>query len=170
MKKIFLILSLIFISNIQSQENNRSDLIGKWEFKIDVKDVIKNSKELSAFEKIGARMVSGLIEKTLEKTQMIFDFKNDNTASITIITKEKTESKNIFKWELNNEGRLLLDSVSNQQDIEFGDTAYWIFEDDKLIPYDKKDDVNLGILMIKLKELLSIKNKEDKYILLALFQ
>ncbi|MAU50184.1 MAG: hypothetical protein CL499_03040 [Actinobacteria bacterium] len=151
MKKIFLILSLIFISNIQSQENNRSDLIGKWEFKIDVKDVIKNSKELSAFEKIGARMVSGLIEKTLEKTQMIFDFKNDNTASITIITKEKTESKNIFKWELNNEGRLLLDSVSNQQDIEFGDTAYWIFEDDKLIPYDKKDDVNLGILMIKLK-------------------
>ena len=67
MKKIFLILSLIFISNIQSQENNRSDLIGKWEFKIDVKDVIKNSKELSAFEKIGARMVSGLIEKTLEK-------------------------------------------------------------------------------------------------------
>ena len=96
-------------------------------------------------------MVSGLIEKTLEKTQMIFDFKNDNTASITIITKEKTESKNIFKWELNNEGRLLLDSVSNQQDIEFGDTAYWIFEDDKLIPYDKKDDVNLGILMIKLK-------------------
>ena len=151
MKKIFLILSLIFISIIQSQENNRSDLIGKWEFKIDVKDVIKNSKELSAFEKIGARMVSGLIEKTLEKTQMIFDFKNDNTASITIITKEKTESKNIFKWELNNEGRLLLDSVSNQQDIEFGDTAYWIFEDDKLIPYDKKDDVNLGILMIKLK-------------------
>ena len=151
MKKIFLILSLIFISNIQSQENNRSDLIGKWEFKIDVKDGIKNSKELSAFEKIGARMVSGLIEKTLEKTQMIFDFKNDNTASITIITKEKTESKNIFKWELNNEGRLLLDSVSNQQDIEFGDTAYWIFEDDKLIPYDKKDDVNLGILMIKLK-------------------
>ena len=151
MKKIFLILSLIFISNIQSQENNRSDLIGKWEFKIDVKDVIKNSKELSAFEKIGARMVSGLIEKTLEKTQMIFDFKNDNTASITIITKEKTESKNIFKWELNSEGRLLLDSVSNQQDIEFGDTAYWIFEDDKLIPYDKKDDVNLGILMIKLK-------------------
>ena len=151
MKKIFLILSLIFISNIQSQENNRSDLIGKWEFKIDVKDVIKNSKELSAFEKIGARMVSGLIEKTLEKTQMIFDFKNDNTASITIITKEKTESKNIFKWDLNNEGRLLLDSVSNQQDIEFGDTAYWIFEDDKLIPYDKKDDVNLGILMIKLK-------------------
>ncbi|PDH53122.1 MAG: hypothetical protein CNC90_03790 [Cryomorphaceae bacterium MED-G11] len=144
-------MSLIFISNIQSQENNRSDLIGKWEFKIDVKDVIKNSKELSAFEKIGARMVSGLIEKTLEKTQMIFDFKNDNTASITIITKEKTESKNIFKWELNNEGRLLLDSVSNQQDIEFGDTAYWIFEDDKLIPYDKKDDVNLGILMIKLK-------------------
>ena len=151
MKKIFLILSLIFISNIQSQENNRTYLIGKWEFKIDVKDVIKNSKELSAFEKIAARTFSGLIEKTLEKTQIIFDFKNDNTASITIIRKEKTESKNIFNWKLNKEGHLLLDSISDQQDIEFGDTAYWGFEDDKLVPYDKKDDVNSGLLMIKLK-------------------
>lgn len=151
MKKIFLILSLIFISNIQSQENNRTYLIGKWEFKIDVKDVIKNSKELSAFEKIAARTFSGLIEKTLEKTQIIFDFKNDNTASITIIRKEKTESKNIFNWKLNKKGHLLLDSISDQQDIEFGDTAYWVFEDDKLVPYDKKDDVNSGLLMIKLK-------------------
>jgi len=151
MKKIFLILSLIFISNIQSQENNRSYLIGKWEFKIDVKDVIKNSKELSAFEKIAAKTFSGLIEKTLEKTQIIFDFKNDNTASITIIRKEKTESKNIFNWKLNKEGHLLLNSISDQQDIEFGDTAYWVFEDDKLVPYDKKDDVNSGLLMIKLK-------------------
>ena len=138
MKKIFLILSLIFISNIQSQENNRTYLIGKWEFKIDVKDVIKNSKELSAFEKIAARTFSGLIEKTLEKTQIIFDFKNDNTASITIIRKEKTESKNIFNWKLNKEGHLLLDSISDQQDIEFGDTAYWVFDDDKLVPYDIK--------------------------------
>ena len=151
MKKIFLILSLIFIYNIQSQENNRNDLIGKWEFKIDVKDVIKNSKELSAFEKIAARTFSGLIEKTLEKTQIIFDFKNDNTASITIIRKEKTESKNIFNWKLNKEGHLLLDSISDQQDIEFGDTAYWVFEDDKLVPYDIKDDVYSGLLMIKLK-------------------
>jgi len=151
MKKIFLILSLIFISNIQSQENNRSYLIGKWEFKIDVKDVIKNSKELSAFEKIAAKTFSGLIEKTLEKTQIIFDFKNDNTASITIIRKEKTESKNIFNWKLNKKGHLLLDSIGDQQDIEFGDTAYWVFEDDKLVPYDKKDDVNSGLLMIKLK-------------------
>ena len=38
MKNIILILALIFISNIQSQENNRNDLIGEWEFKIDVKD------------------------------------------------------------------------------------------------------------------------------------
>ena len=149
MKKIFLILSLIFISNIQSQENNRTYLIGKWEFKIDVKDVIKNSKELSAFEKIAARTFSGLIEKTLEKTQIIFDFKNDNTASITIIRKEKTESKNIFNWKLNKEGHLLLDSVSDQQDIEFGDTAYWVFDDDKLVPYDIEANINEGLLMIK---------------------
>ena len=95
MKKIFLILSLIFISNIQSQENYRTNLIGKWVFKLDVKDVIKNSDELSGLEKLAARAFSGAIEKALDKTQILFDFKEDNTAAITINTRIKQyESKN----------------------------------------------------------------------------
>ena len=88
-------------------------------------------------------------EKELEKVQMIFDFKRDNTASITVITEEKTESKNVFLWKLNNEGLLFLDSINEDTEIEFGDTAYWVFEDNKLIPYDKKDKINSGMLMVK---------------------
>ena len=61
MKNIFLILSFLFISTIQSQETYRNYLIGQWEFIVDVKDVIKNSDELSGFEKLAARTFSGVI-------------------------------------------------------------------------------------------------------------
>ena len=65
---------LIFISNIQSQENNRTDLIGEWEFKIDVKDVIKNSEELNGhLKRLAARAFSGIIDRgnPRDKTQII---------------------------------------------------------------------------------------------------
>ena len=55
----------------------------------------------------------------------------------------------MFLWKLNNEGLLFLDSINEDTEIEFGDTAYWVFEDNKLIPYDKKDKINSGMLMVK---------------------
>ena len=151
MKKIFLILSLIFISNIQSQENYRTNLIGKWEFKLDVKDVIKNSDELSGLEKLAARAFSGAIEKALDKTQILFDFKKDNTAAITVITSERTQSRVVFSWEINEKDYLILDEISEQSEVRLGDTAYWKFDDDKLIPYDSEANINEGILLIKVK-------------------
>ena len=151
MKKIFLILSLIFISNIQSQENYRTNLIGKWEFKLDVKDVIKNSNELSGLEKLAARAFSGAIEKALDKTQILFDFKKDNTAAITVITSERTQSRVVFSWEINEKDYLILDEISEQSEVRLGDTAYWKFDNDKLIPYDSKSNINEGILLIKVK-------------------
>ncbi|MDA8704313.1 hypothetical protein N9M00_03175, partial [Flavobacteriaceae bacterium] len=111
MKNIILVLALIFISNIQSQENNRNDLIGEWEFKIDVKDVIKNSDDLNGFEKLAARAFSGIIEEALNKTQILIDFKKNNTAAIIITTGEKTESKVVFSWEIDQKGYLILDAT-----------------------------------------------------------
>ena len=93
MRVFFLILSFLTISNSHSQENLESTIIGEWEFKLDIKDVIKNSDELSGFEKLAARTFSGVIEKALDKTQILFDFKKDNTAAITVITKERTQSR-----------------------------------------------------------------------------
>ena len=151
MKKIFLILSLIFISNIQSQENNRTYLIGKWEFKIDVKDVIKNSDDLNGFEKLAARAFSGIIEEALNKTQILIDFKKNNTAAIIITTGEKTESKVVFSWEIDQKGYLILDATYDQTEVQFGDTAYWVFDDDKLVPYDIKANINKGMLLIKVR-------------------
>ena len=75
MNKIFLILTLLFVSTIQSQNIERNDLIGEWVFKVNIKDVIKNSKDLNGFEKLAARTFSGIIEKALDKTKILIDFK-----------------------------------------------------------------------------------------------
>ena len=151
MKNIILVLALIFISNIQSQENNRNDLIGEWEFKIDVKDVIKNSDDLNGFEKLAARAFSGIIEEALNKTQILIDFKKNNTAAIIITTGEKTESKVVFSWEIDQKGYLILDATYDQTEVQLGDTAYWIFDADKLVPYNLTGTITEGILLIKVK-------------------
>ena len=151
MKNIILLLALIFFSNIQSQENNSIDIIGKWEFKIDVKDVIKNSDEMSGLEKLAARAFSGAIEKALDKTQILFDFKENNTASIIVITDSTKQNRVVFSWEINENGNLILDEISEQSQVRLGDTEYWIFDDDKLVPYDINENINKGMLLIKVK-------------------
>ena len=150
--KIFLlILSFLLISFSYSQENLENNLIGKWEFKLNIKDVIKNSDELTGFEKLAARTFSGVIEKALDKTQILFDFKEDKTAAIIVITGERTESRVVFNWEIDEKSNLILDEITDQSDVRLGDTAYWSFNDDQLIPYDSKGNINEGILLIKLK-------------------
>lgn len=151
MKNIFLILSFLFISTIQSQETYRNYLIGQWEFIVDVKDVIKNSDELSGFEKLAARTFSGVIQKALDNTPILIDFKKNNTAAVIVTRNEKTESKVIFNWEIDENGYLILDDIDDQTEIQLGDTAYWIFDADKLVPYNLKGTNIEGILLIKVK-------------------
>ena len=151
MKKKILILSLIFISNIQCQENYRMNLIGEWEFKLDVKDVIKNSDELSGLEKLAARAFSGAIEKALDKTQILFDFKENNTAAIIVITDTTKQNRVVFSWKINEKGHLILEEIYEQLQVRLGDTAYWIFDDDKLVPYDINENINKGMLLIQVK-------------------
>ena len=151
LKIFFVILSVLSISHSRFQESLESSLIGKWEFKIDIKDAIKNSEELTGFEKLAARTFSGAIEKALDKTQILLDFKEDKTAAIIVITVERTESRVVFNWRVNEKGNLILDEISEQSDVRLGDTAYWRLNDDKLIPYDSKANINEGILLIKIK-------------------
>ena len=151
LKIFFFIFSVLHFYNVQSQYNIEDNLIGKWEFKIDIKDVIKNSDELTGFEKLAARTFSGVIEKALEKTQILFDFKGNKTAAIEVVTAERSESRVVFNWEIDEKSNLILDEITDQSDVRLGDTAYWSFNDDKLIPYDSKGNINEGILLIKLK-------------------
>ena len=135
----------------QCQNNIHNYIIGQWEFKINVKEVIKNSDELSSLEKMAARAFSGVIEKTLDETKILFDFKENKTTEIIVSRKEETESRVVFNWKIDKDDKLRLDEIYDQNQVRLGDTAYWVLDEGKLIPYNKEANVNEGIVLIKLK-------------------
>jgi len=57
----------------------------------------------------------------------------------------------VFSWEIDQKGYLILDATYDQTEVQFGDTAYWVFDDDKLVPYDIKGNINKGMLLIKVR-------------------
>ena len=149
MKKIFLILTIMFSVSLQCQDNIHNYIIGQWEFKINVKEVIKNSNELSGLEKIAARAFSGVIEKTLDETKILFDFKENKTVAIIVTTKkEETQNRVVFNWRIDKDDKLRLDEIYDQNQVRLGDTAYWVLDEGKLIPYNKEANVNEGIVLI----------------------
>ena len=136
----------------QCQNNIHNYIIGQWEFKINVKEVIKNSDELSGLEKMAARAFSGVIEKTLDETKILFDFKENKTVAIIVTTKkEETQNRVVFNWRIDKDDKLRLDEIYDQNQVRLGDTAYWVLDEGKLIPYNKEANVNEGIVLIKLK-------------------
>ena len=152
MKKIFLILTIMFSVSLLCQDNIQNYIIGQWEFKINVKEVIKNSNELSGLEKIAARAFSGVIEKTLDETKILFDFKENKTVAIIVTTKkEEAQNRVVFNWRIDKDDKLRLDEIYDQNQVRLGDTAYWVLDEGKLIPYNKEANVNEGIVLIKLK-------------------
>ena len=137
---------------LKCQDNIHKYIIGQWEFKINVKEVIKNSNELSGLEKIAARAFSGVIEKTLDETKISFDFKENKTVAIIVTTKkEETQNRVVFNWRIDKDDKLRLDEIYDQNQVRLGDTAYWVLEQGKLIPYNKEANINEGILLIKVK-------------------
>ena len=142
----------MFSVSLQCQDNIHNYIIGQWEFKINVKEVIKNSNELSGLEKIAARAFSGVIEKTLDETKILFDFKENKTVAIIVTTKkEETQNRVVFNWRIDKDDKLRLDEIYDQNQVRLGDTAYWVLDEGKLIPYNKEANVNEGIVLIKLK-------------------
>ena len=49
------------------------------------------------------------------------------------------------------EDYLRLDEIYDQNQVRLGDTAYWVLEQGKLIPFTKEANINEGILLIKVK-------------------
>ena len=151
MKKIFLILTIMFSVSLQCQDNIHNYIIGQWEYKIDIKEVIKNSNELSSLEKLAARAFSGVIEKTLDETKILFDFKENKTTSIIVTNKGEAQSRVVFNWKIDEDDYLRLDEIYDQNQVRLGDTAYWVLDEAKLIPYNNEGSINEGILLVKVK-------------------
>lgn len=151
MKKIFLILTIMFSVSLQCQDNIHNYIIGQWEYKIDIKEVIKNSNELSGLEKLAARAFSGVIEKTLDETKILFDFKENKTTSIIVTNKGEAQSRVFFNWKIDEDDYLRLDEIYDQNEVRLVGTEYWVLDEDKLIPYDIEANIIEGLLLIKVK-------------------
>ena len=145
-------MTIMFSVSLLCQDNIQNYIIGQWEFKINVKEVIKNSNELSGLEKIAARAFSGVIEKTLDETKILFDFKENKTVAIIVTTKkEETQNRVVYNWRIDKDDKLRLDEIYDQNQVRLGDTAYWVLDEAKLSPYNNEGSINEGILLVKVK-------------------
>lgn len=141
----------MFSVSLQCQDNIHNYIIGQWEYKIDIKEVIKNSNELSGLEKLAARAFSGVIEKTLDETKILFDFKENKTTSIIVTNKGEAQSRVFFNWKIDEDDYLRLDEIYDQNEVRLVGTEYWVLDEDKLIPYDIEANIIEGLLLIKVK-------------------
>ena len=102
-------------------------------------------------EKLAARAFSGVIEKTLDETKILFDFKENKTTSIIVTNKGEAQSRVVFNWKIDEDDYLRLDEIYDQNEVRLVGTEYWVLDEDKLIPYDLEANIIEGILLIKVK-------------------
>ena len=77
----FLISSLMFSQN----KLTKSDVLGKWEVKVKVKQLLKEeTKDLDMFEKMAVQLASGFAEDILDTADIYILFKENKTATLTL--------------------------------------------------------------------------------------
>ena len=92
----FLISSLMFSQN----KLTKSDVIGKWEVKVKVKQLLKEeTKDLDMFEKMAVQLASGFAEDILDTADIYILFKKNNTATLTLNFLDYDEEEEV-KWSI----------------------------------------------------------------------
>ena len=76
---------LIFSISFPQNKITKSDIIGKWEVKVKVKQLLKEEiKNLDMLEKMAVELASGFAEDIIDSADMYVLFKNNNTALLTV--------------------------------------------------------------------------------------
>ena len=76
---------LVFSITFSQNKITKSDIIGKWELKVKVKDLLKEeTKKLDMLEKMAVELASGFAEDIIDSADMYVLFKNNNTATLTL--------------------------------------------------------------------------------------
>ena len=95
------ILYLFFlISSLMFSQNNltKSEIIGKWEVKVKVKQILKEeTKDLDMFEKMAVELASGFAEDILNSADIYIEFKRNDIAVLTFDFLDYQEEEEI-KW------------------------------------------------------------------------
>jgi len=147
MKFFYLIIFLISISFFQN-EIEESDVLGKWEIKIKVKQIVKEqTKELDFMEKMAAKLASDFAEDLVNNIDMFILFKQENKAILTLDYKSFSEQQEVG-WSINENYEIVIDDSFNKKiNIGSGNNK-WILKDDAIF-IKNKDEINKNIILKK---------------------
>ena len=147
MKFFFLIIFLFSISFFQN-EIEESDVLGKWEIKIKVKQIVKEqTKELDFMEKMAAKLASDFAEDLVNNIDMFILFKQENKAILTLDYKSFSEQQEVG-WSINENYEIVIDDSFNKKiNIGSGNNK-WILKDDAIF-IKNKDEINKNIILQK---------------------
>ena len=142
----FLISSLIF-----SQNNlTKSDIIGKWEVKVKVKQILKEeTKDLDMLEKLAVELASGLAEDIVDSADIYILFKEKDTAVLTVNFLDYEEEEEI-KWSIVNNEIVIDDSLNKKINIG-SENNKWVLEDDIIFLKEKNQKLNKNIFLRKVE-------------------
>jgi len=142
---IFLLLpSIVF-----SQNNiTELDVIGKWELKVKVKQLLKEeTRNLDMLEKMAVELASGFAEDVIDTADIYVLFKRNNTATLTVDFLEYDEKEEI-KWLIVDNEIVIDDSLNKKINIGSKNNK-WILEDDILFLKEKNQKINKNIFLRK---------------------
>ena len=142
---IFLLLSSIVFS-----QNNITelDIIGKWELKVKVKQLLKEeTRNLDMIEKMAVELASGFAEDVIDTADIYVLFKRNNTATLTVDFLEYDEKEEI-KWLIVDNEIVIDDSLNKKINIGSKNNK-WILEDDILFLKEKNQKINKNIFLRK---------------------
>ena len=147
--KIFYFLIFIVSISFSQNEIKNSDIIGEWEIKIKVKQLLKEEiKELDMFEKMAAELASGFAEDILNSADMYIEFKSNDIAVLTFDFLDYQEEEEI-KWKLIDDEILIDDSLNKK--INLGsENNVWVLENGMIFLKEKNQALNNAVFLRKI--------------------
>ena len=148
----FLIVSLTFSQN----KLTKSDVIGKWEVKVKVKQLLKEeTKDLDMFEKMAVQLASGFAEDVLETADIFILFKKNNKAILTLNFLDYEEEEE-FKWSIVGDEIVIDESLNKKINIG-SDNNKWVLVDDIIFFKEKNQKLNKNIFLTKVEPVVNQK-------------
>ena len=148
----FLISSLVFSQN----KLTKSDIIGKWEVKVKVKQLLKEeTKDFDMLEKLALELASGFAEDIIDSAEIYILFKEKDTAVLTVNFLDYEEEEEI-KWSIENNEIVIDDSLNKKINIG-SENNKWVLEDDILFLKEKNQKLNKNIFLRKAEYVINQK-------------
>ena len=146
--KFFYLIIFLFSTSFFQNEIEESDVLGKWEIKIKVKQIVKEqTKELDFMEKMAAKLASDFAEDLVNNIDMFILFKQENKAILTLDYKSFSEQQEV-EWSINENYEIVIDDSFNKKiNIGSGNNK-WILKDDAIF-IKNKDEINKNIILQK---------------------